>query len=244
VEFTGDGLAQLSLGGHAVVNGAVARSLEVDQSTGGTPKVSLSADSATIDVTGMIGGYFGGRIDADNDIAAFEDELNAFIDTLGTALNTQHAAGFDRSGAAGGDLFTFTAGSEALTFTLDGVLAADTSLFAAAGAATASAGDGTNLAALVDIESALLFAGGTQSATEALGSVYASVGRAVATSELNNATQNATLDDLTSLRTAISGVDLDQEAADLLGWQASYEAASRVVTATNDMLSELMELVR
>jgi flagellar hook-associated protein 1 FlgK len=244
VEFTGDGLAQLSLGGHAVVTGAVARSLEVEQSTGGTPKVSLSADSATIDVTGMIGGYFGGRIDADNDIAAFEDELNAFIDTLGTALNTQHAAGFDRSGAAGGDLFTFTAGSEALTFTLDGVLAADTSLFAAAGAATASAGDGANLAALVDIESALLFAGGTQSATEALGSVYASVGRAVATSELNNATQNATLDDLTSLRTAISGVDLDQEAADLLGWQASYEAASRVVTATNDMLSELMELVR
>jgi flagellar hook-associated protein 1 FlgK len=127
---------------------------------------------------------------------------------------------------------------------VDATLATEGALLAAAGLATASAGDGTNLSALVDIESSLLFAGGTQNATEALGSVYASVGRAVNSAEMDNQTSLATLDDLSSLRDAVSGVDLDKEAADLLGWQASYQAASRVVTTTNQMLNELMEIVR
>jgi flagellar hook-associated protein 1 FlgK len=42
---------------------------------------------------------------------------------------------------------------------------------------------------------------------------------------------------------SISGVDLDEEAADLLAWQAAYQAAARVVTATNEMLGELMNIV-
>jgi len=243
-EFTGDGAAQLSLGGHAVVTGAVARELTLVQTAAGNPQVNLASDSATVDVTGFLGGYFGGRMDAHTDIRAFETELNDFVDTLGTALNTQHALGFDQTGAPGGDIFTFTAGSEALTLAVDATLAADSSLLAAAGAATASAGDGANLAALVDIESALLFRGGTQTATEALGSVYASVGRAVHSAEVSNETALASLEDLTALRNAVSGVDLDKEAADLLGWQASYQAASRVVTTTNQMLNELMEIVR
>jgi flagellar hook-associated protein 1 FlgK len=117
-------------------------------------------------------------------------------------------------------------------------------LLAAAGAATAAAGDGTNLASLVDIEAQLLFAAGTQTAPVALGGIYASVGRAVANADLKNQTGLATLDDLVALRDAVSGVDLDEEAADLLGWQASYQAASRVVTTTNQMLGELMEMVR
>jgi flagellar hook-associated protein 1 FlgK len=243
VEYTGDGAAQLSLGGHAVVTGGTARELSLTQVLG-DPQLDLSSDSATINVTELIGGYFGGRVDAHTDVRGFESDLNTFIDTLGTALNTQHGAGFDQTGAPGGAMFTFTAGSEALTFSVDATLATDGALLAAAGLATASAGDGTNLSALVDIESSLLFAGGTQNATEALGSVYASVGRAVNSAEMDNQTSLATLDDLSSLRDAVSGVDLDKEAADLLGWQASYQAASRVVTTTNQMLNELMEIVR
>lgn len=243
-EFTGDGAAQLSLGGHAVVTGPVARVLSLEQTAAGNPQVNLSSDSATVDVSSLVGGYFGGRLDAHADAVGFEADLNTFIDTLGTALNTQHQTGFDQTGAPGGDFFTFTGGAEALTLAVDATLAQDSSLIAAAGAATAAAGDGTNLAALVDIESQLLFAGGTQTATEALGSVYASVGRSVRSAEMSNQTSLASLEDLASLRDAVSGVDLDQEAADLLGWQASYQAASRVVTATNQMLSELMEIVR
>jgi len=242
--FNGDGTAQVSIGGHAAVTGAEFRSIQVQQTAAGVAQVDLETGSGTVDVTDVVGGYFGGRLDAQSDIVGFEADLNTFVDTLGTAFNTQHAAGFDQTGAPGGDFFTFSAGSEAATFSLDTALAADSSLIAAAGLATAAAGDGANLESLIGVESQLLFAGGTQDSTEALGAVYASVGRAVATAEMDNYTASATLDDLRALRDAASGVDLDQEAADLLAWQASYQASARVVTTTNQMLAELMEIVR
>jgi len=242
--FNGDGSAQVSIGGHAAVTGAEHRELEVQQTAAGVAQVDLQTGTGSVDITSEIGGYFGGRLDAQTDIVSFESDLNDFVDTLATAFNTQHAAGFDQAGAPGGDFFTFTAGSEAATFSLDATLAADSSLIAAAGAATASAGDGANLESLIGIESTNLYAGGTQDATQALGAVYASVGRAVATAEMENNTASVTLDDLSALRDAASGVDLDQEAADLLAWQASYQASARVVTTTNQMLAELMEIVR
>jgi flagellar hook-associated protein 1 FlgK len=242
--FNADGSAQVSIGGHAAVTGAEHRELEVLQTAAGVAKVDLETGSGTVDVTDFVGGYFGGRLDSQADIVVFENELNSFVSTLGTAVNTQHAAGFDQTGAPGGAFFTFAAGSEAATFSLDTTLAADPSLIAAAGAATAAAGDGDNLADLVDLESQKLFASGTQTATQALGSVYGSVGRAVLTAEMENSTAAVTLDDLRALRDAASGVDLDEEAADLLAWQASYQAAARVVTTTNQMLAELLEIVR
>ena len=45
------------------------------------------------------------------------------------------------------------------------------------------------------------------------------------------------------LRSSISGVDLDQEAMKLMEYQASYEAAARVLTVSNQLLGELMNSV-
>jgi flagellar hook-associated protein 1 FlgK len=69
------------------------------------------------------------------------------------------------------------------------------------------------------------------------------VGSAVASAELRYETDSASLEDAAALMASISGVDLDEEAADLLTWQAAYQAAARVVTATNEMLGELMNIV-
>jgi flagellar hook-associated protein 1 FlgK len=121
---------------------------------------------------------------------------------------------------------------------------ADPSLFATAGAATAAAGDAGNLIALADLEGQDLFSGGTRTAAEAMGDIYTSVGRQAAQAELDRAGNAVRLDDLSSLRESISGVDLDEEAANLLQWQAAYQAAARVVTATNDMVGVLMDMGR
>ena len=51
------------------------------------------------------------------------------------------------------------------------------------------------------------------------------------------------MDDMFELRNSISGVDLDQEAMKLMEYQASYEAAARVLTVSNQLLGELMNVV-
>ena len=158
------------------------------------------------------------------------------------AFNTQHNAGFDQAGAAGGDFFAFTAGSEAITLGVDTALRADPTLLAIAGAATAAAGDGDNLAVLLDVEDQLLHAGATRTTTEALADIYAEVGRDIETAEMDHSVFELQLEDILMLRDSVSAVDLDEEATNLMAYQASYQAAARVLTATNELLDVLMRV--
>ena len=239
-QFSADGQATLMVSGHAVVSGPTARTLTYTQDAAGAPKLELSTNSGVIDLTSIVGGRTGGLITTASNANSYLADLNAWVDTFATAVNTQHAAGFDATGAPGLDVFTFTAGAEASTFSVDAALAADPDLFAAAGAATAAAGDGDNLAAIIDLEGQLLHVGATRTSADALADIYARVGRDVATASLESDRYGVELSDINALRESISGVDLDQEASDLMAWQASYEAAARVITTTNDLLGVLM----
>jgi flagellar hook-associated protein 1 FlgK len=48
--------------------------------------------------------------------------------------------------------------------------------------------------------------------------------------------------DLTTLRESVSGVDTDEEAVNLLQYQAAYRAAARVVSAADELLQQLLQL--
>lgn len=243
-QWSPEGQITLMLGGHAVVSGGHARELSVRPAAAGTPEFILAADAGTLDVSGFMSGRAGGLADAYATADAALTDFNTWVDTFATNFNAQHQLGFDRAGLPGGDFFTFTPGTEASTFRVDALMLADPSLFATAGAATAAAGDAGNLIALADLEGQDLFSGGTRTAAEAMGDIYTSVGRQAAQAELDRAGNAVRLDDLNSLRESISGVDLDEEAANLLQWQAAYQAAARVVTATNDMVGVLMDMGR
>ena len=51
------------------------------------------------------------------------------------------------------------------------------------------------------------------------------------------------MDDMFELRSSISGVDLDEEAARLMEFQSSYEASARVLSVTNQLIQEIMNVV-
>ena len=117
-------------------------------------------------------------------------------------------------------------------------------MIAAAANITAAAGDGGNLTLLIAEEAALNHGGGTETAQDAMSAIYAAVGRDVVRFQRQQESYEAQLFDLNELRTAISGVDLDEEAANLLQWQAAYEASARVISTTNELLDTLLALGR
>jgi flagellar hook-associated protein FlgK len=41
-----------------------------------------------------------------------------------------------------------------------------------------------------------------------------------------------------------TGVDLDQEAVELVRYQAAFQAAAKVIQVTDDMLGDLMSIIR
>ena len=69
------------------------------------------------------------------------------------------------------------------------------------------------------------------------------LGSAVSGFESDTVAHGAIVSDLTSLKDAAGAVDLDEEAVSLIQYQASYQAAARVVTTAADMLEILMGTV-
>jgi len=243
VDFTAEGQATVFVGGHAIVSGGMARTLAIG-GTPAAPTITVSADGGVIDLTKLVGGRFGGMVDAFNTADGLLTSLNTFTADLATNINTQHSAGFDLSGTAGINFFTVTAGTEAASIAVDPSIVADPTLIAAAGAVPVGVGDGDNLNLMIGLEDSLNFSGATLTGEDALSDIFASLGRAVNTADADSDAYGIEKADLSDLRDSISGVDLDEEATSLISWQAAYQASSRVVTATNQLLAELMEMVR
>lgn len=241
IELGVDGQVTVYVGGHAVVSGAEARELGVEVGADGTPRIGLSFGGTTVDVTDSIGGATGAVLQAGETVRGYLDTLDTFAWSFANAVNAQHAAGFDATGAAGGAMFTVSATSDgaAASFAIDPSLAADPDRLAFAGSATATAGDGDNLALLLAMESdTALFGGDT--AHELLSALTTQVGNDVASAGSASEAASALLSDLQGALDGITSVNLDEEAIRLIEYQAAYSAASSVISTVDEMLQELL----
>jgi flagellar hook-associated protein 1 FlgK len=241
-EIRADGQATLFLGGHAIVQGGEARELSLVEDADGLEQVYVSIEGASLDVGDALGGTWGGWMTARATLDDLQDQLDTFAFTFGTAINAQHAAGFDASGAAGGDVFELPAAASgaAGSIAVDDLLADDPDRLALGGDATAAAGDGANLAALIALETDASVLGSTPGAflRDALGELGTAVGIAAAESEA----AEAIVFDLDQARASISGVDTDEEAMQLLSYQAAYRAAARVISAADELIQSLIAI--
>ena len=62
--------------------------------------------------------------------------------------------------------------------------------------------------------------------------------------ETNLLSQNAVMDDLRSLRDSISGVNIDEELADIMKFQHGYNAAAKFVTVIDSMLDTVINRLK
>lgn len=238
-----DGSATVLLGGHTLVNGIESRELSLEQDPGEV-SLWLEVDSGRVEVSGAAGGRLGGMSKALDRVEGYLDDLDTFVSEIETQFNTQHAAGFDRSGAAGGDWFqTATGGdhiSESFSFNVD--LLNDPELFAFAGSAAGAAGDGDNLRLMVEMEADTVYTGGI-SGGESVLRLLTEVGDDTASALRTSEQQAVIQEDLQGMRDAISGVDLDEEAASLIEFQAAYQAAAKVLRTSQTLFETLIQVV-
>ena len=243
VHYEPNGQATVFINDHPAVQESNFREISYTEDSNGRPQLMLETNSGEIDITDGLGGVLGGKLDAYDAATEFTDDLDTFVTDFATAFNTQHALGFDLSGNAGGDFFSFSTTSPSTSFEVDATLLDDVTLIAAAANATAEFGDGGNLDDLIDIEDVKLFNSGAYNSGEFLSYTYSQMARKVSSAENDYERHSIRMDDMFELRSSISGVDLDQEAMKLMEYQASYEAAARVLTVSNQLLGELMNSV-
>jgi flagellar hook-associated protein 1 FlgK len=240
-DLTADGQATVYMGGHAIVSKSEARTLSLD----GGPPIALTVNSGggQIDVSDSTGGELGGYLSAYNKASDYIDRLNTFSEDFSAAMNAQHATGFDRSGTAGADLFTFTPGTAAKTMKFSDAIMEDVDLLAFAGAASGEAGDSGNLVAMLDLQDVDIIDGGSAKAQNYIVELATALGNDVAEADRAAHTQHAVLDDLDELYQNLHGVDMDEEAANLVMYQSAYQASAKVISVTNDLMNNIMNLV-
>ena len=109
----------------------------------------------------------------------------------------------------------------------------DPSLIAASGAPGGNL-DGSNALAISQL-------GAASGSSDALyATLVGDLGTASAVAQQQATTQDAVVANVEALKSSVSGVSLDEEAANMLTYQQAFNASSRLLTALDSMLDTLI----
>ena len=108
----------------------------------------------------------------------------------------------------------------------------------------ASTGDNGNLLALAALDMKRLLNGGTSSIHEAYAQIVTGIGAQAHAASVDSKAQAAVMTQAEAAQQAVSGVNLDEEAASLLKYQQAYQAASKVIATANALFDEILSLMK
>lgn len=104
--------------------------------------------------------------------------------------------------------------------------------------------DARNALALGELQTQLTVAGGTSSFQSSYAQLVSSVGNKTREIGVTRDAQESLRDQSVAAREAMSGVNLDEEAANLLKYQQAYQAAARVMQIGSQLFEELLAIGR
>jgi len=189
------------------------------------------------------GGAIGGCLKIrDEDIENIIDQLNEMAFVITNEINAVHNSGFGLNGSTGLDFFVPLASADgaAAAIEVDPSVLADVNNVAAS--LTGEPGDNQNALALVALEDALLFNGGTWTFQDFHGSIIGQVG-VEAQSAIRETTHQATMtEQVEGLRESLSGVTMEEEMADLMRFQYSFSAAGKLFNVVSEMIETLNQI--
>lgn len=198
----------------------------------------------TTDVTSQLasgGGELGGYLTArDGDIPNVLASLDQLAYSVSTQVNTLNNGGTDLAGDSvnAGNIFSqpqqVLGSAEAMS-----VVVRDPNHIAAAGSGQGT-GDNSNVVAMAKLASQSVVDG--QSPTDFYSSMVTKLGSTVSGVEAENTAQNASVTQLTTQNSALSSVNLNDEAAFMQQFERSYQAASQVFTMLDKIMASALNL--
>jgi flagellar hook-associated protein 1 len=192
------------------------------------------------DITSQISaGELGGQIQVrDQQIPSILNQLDTLASSIENSVNTQSRAGYDLNGNPGTNLFTTPPAGVAGAAATMGVAISSPSLVAASSDGTA--GSNGNANALAAIANQAVVNGQTPSDYYS-GTVF-QIGNAVSNATAEQTAAQQVTQQLQNQIGALSGVSLNEEAANLTKFQQAYDASARVVTIISDLTNEAINL--
>ena len=105
----------------------------------------------------------------------------------------------------------------------------------------ARVGDGSNAQLMADLQRALSVAGGKTFA-ESYADMVGTVGIQASSAETRSTAQTAFVQQLQKQQESLSGVNFDEEAANLLRYQQAYQASAKLLSIAGSLLDAILQL--
>lgn len=112
------------------------------------------------------------------------------------------------------------------------------------GANVSNSSDNTNMRAWAQLDDARVLGGGANSLNDAIVAQTTRIGSAARETSFSLDSQKAIDEALVQQRESLSGVNLDEEAADLLRFQQAYQAAAQVISIADNIFQTFLAAVR
>jgi flagellar hook-associated protein 1 len=232
-----DGEISVYLGGQTpLVLGQQSYAIQGDFST---PQTAILSSSGTDITDQLTGGQLGAQLnDSNNVLPSYVSGLNTLAQTLADQVNGALNQGIDENGAAPTtNLFSYDATTGAALTLAVNPLTPDQIAAATPGA---PGGNGNALAVAALANSPVV---GGYTFAQAYGNLGGQVGSDLSTAQNNSTTDQSLLSQAQSLRQQVSGVSLDSEAVNLMQYERSYDAISKMLGVLTSLTLDVVNLL-
>lgn len=234
-----DGTMSVNVSEQAVVDqaGFLPLSMTIDpvagKITGGQVDVSLRS------------GRLAGLIQNVKNVTAAKTQLDTLANNLRTQVNTIHTSGTNPNGTTNIRFFNDAVPQTgAIDFDLDNAVATDYKNIVAGASNPFVAGDSSLALAMSQLRDASVVGLGNRSFSQFQSDNINALGSSQSYFENALSTQQAMLDQTDAQQEAISGVNLDEEMANMLRYQRSYQAAAKALTIFDQVTEDLIGMLR
>lgn len=224
VSFGAHDTAVITYDGETLVTGDNAISLSMTRDADGTLNLSAGGTAVTAPTNGALGGLFASA----DTVAQRHTTLDTLAAQFVTDVNAWHAQGRSDAGTPGAALLSGTSAA-----TMAALITDPTQL------ATKSA-DGTLNGNLLTTGTTLRGAGSVEQGWTSLIAAQANLLTAV---KAEHTTAQGRSDQAVAAREAVSGVDLDMEAADLLRIQQAYSGCAKILQVARETVDSILQII-
>lgn len=186
------------------------------------------------------GGVLMGQMQSLNRIAQAKADLDTLANTMRERFNALHHTGADSDGNAGGDFFNAGA-TGAINFDLDPGVNGNPSLIFAG--TTGLAGDGGLALAFSNLRNEKISGLGERTFAEFYDASVSGLANDISQANAQTSTFDAVLNQISAQADSISGVNMDEEMADLMRYQRSYQAAAKVLTILDQTTEDIINMM-
>ena len=235
---TNNTLTLTTANGAPLVSGNQSFQLSMQSNSAGLHEIYSQGNNITSRITsGQLGGTLAAR---DQEIPAIENQLDTLAAGIANSVNAVQTTGYDLNGnlATNEPLFNLPPANTTGAAASLSVAITNPSLIAAS--SDGSAGSNGNAEAMYALSNQAIIGG--QNPTDYYSGIVSNVGNATANASAEQTASNLILQQLNDQRSSVSGVSLDEEAANMVQYQDAYQASAQVISTINDMMYAAIQM--